>query len=133
MLQDQTTKHQQTTTASMTSWGRRYDVDWLSTLALGLLIIHHVVISFQPWTQSIGFPQNDQSQDGLWVIMSMNTIWRIPVMFLISGMGVRFAMQRCGWKRLLKDRTVRILVLDTGTWLSFRPTMLTPFIAFQQT
>ena len=26
---------------------RRYDIDWLRTLAMGLLIIYHVVISFQ--------------------------------------------------------------------------------------
>ena len=31
---------------------RRYDVDWLRTLALGLLIVYHAVVSFQPWNVS---------------------------------------------------------------------------------
>ena len=36
---------------------RRHDVDWLRTLAMGLLIIFHIVLSFQPWAALIGFPQ----------------------------------------------------------------------------
>ena len=28
--------------------GRRHDVDWLRVCALGLLIVYHAVISFQP-------------------------------------------------------------------------------------
>jgi hypothetical protein len=42
--------------------------------------------------------------------MSMINIWRIPILFVISGMGVCFAMQRCNRKQLLKDRTLRILI-----------------------
>ena len=42
--------------------------------------------------------------------MGMINIWRIPILFMISGMGARFAMERRNWKQLLKDRTVRILI-----------------------
>jgi peptidoglycan/LPS O-acetylase OafA/YrhL len=42
--------------------------------------------------------------------MAMINVWRIPILFMISGMGVRFAMERRDWKQLLKDRTMRILV-----------------------
>jgi hypothetical protein len=42
--------------------------------------------------------------------MSIINVWRIPILFLISGMGVRFAMERRGVIELLKDRTLRILV-----------------------
>jgi glucans biosynthesis protein C len=89
---------------------RRYDVDWLRIIALGLLVIYHVSISFQPWGRNFLFIQNEQSLEGLWVIISMFNIWRIPILFLISGMGVRFAMQRRTWKMMLKDRTLRILL-----------------------
>ncbi len=92
------------------SWQRRYDVDWLRTLAMGLLIIYHVAISFQPWAHKIFFPKNEQALEGLWKIMSLLNIWRIPILFLISGMGVRFAMERRNWKQLLKERTARILL-----------------------
>ena len=89
---------------------RRYDVDWLRTLAMGLLIIYHIVISFQPWGYLIGFPQNDPTLDRLWILMAMINIWRIPILFVISGMGVGFAIKRRNWKQLLLDRTIRILL-----------------------
>jgi surface polysaccharide O-acyltransferase-like enzyme len=89
---------------------RRHDVDWLRTLALGLLIIFHIVLSFQSWAASGGFPQNDQLLEELVPFMSMLAVWRIPLLFLISGMGVRFAMERRDWRQLLKDRTIRILI-----------------------
>ncbi len=89
---------------------RRHDVDWLRTLALGLLIIFHILLSFQSWAASSGFPQNDVLLEELVPFISMLTIWRIPLLFLISGMGVRFAMERRNWKQLLKDRSIRILI-----------------------
>lgn len=58
----------------------------------------------------IYFIQNDQPLEWLWIVMSMLNVWRIPILFMVSGMGVRFAMERRNWKELLKDRTVRILV-----------------------
>lgn len=99
---------EETVTAVATK--RRYDIDWLRTLALGLLIIYHTTISFQPWASFIGFPQNDETLPALWIFMALINVWRIPILFLISGMGVRFAMERRDWKALLKDRTIRILV-----------------------
>jgi hypothetical protein len=79
-------------------------------VALGLLIIYHIVISFQPWAKAIGFVQNDQSLEWLWIPMSALNVWRIPILFMVSGMGARFAMERRDLKQLLADRTVRILI-----------------------
>ena len=89
---------------------RRFDVDWLRTIALGLLIIYHASISFQSWAPFIGFPQNGETLEEIWILMGLLNVWRIPILFIISGMGVRFAMERRDWKQLLKDRTLRILV-----------------------
>ena len=89
---------------------RRHDVDWLRTLALGLLIVFHIVLSFQSWAVSAGLPQNDELLEELVPFISMLAVWRIPLLFMISGMGVRFAMERRDWKELLKERALRILV-----------------------
>lgn len=89
---------------------RRYDVDWLRTIALGLLIVYHVAISFQPWASLIFFPRNENSLESLWMFMAIINVWRIPLLFLVSGMGVRFALERRNWKQLLGERTLRILV-----------------------
>ena len=88
---------------------RRYDIDWLRVFALGLLIIYHISIVFQPWAYFIYFPQSEKPIESIWLLMSLINIWRIPLLFIISGMGVYLAMRRRNWKELLKDRTKRIL------------------------
>jgi len=89
---------------------RRYDVDWLRVLALGLLIIYHISVVFQPWAYFIYFVQSEKPVESIWLAMGLINIWRIPLLFIISGMGVSFAMRRRNWKELLKDRTRRILL-----------------------
>ena len=94
----------------MSSSTRRYDIDWLRVIAIGLLLFYHIGIGFQPWGVFIGFIQNDKSLEALWVPLSMLNIWRIPLLFFVSGMGVCFAMRKRTWKQLIVERTQRILV-----------------------
>ena len=89
---------------------RRYDIDWLRVIAIGLLLIYHIGIAFQPWGVFIGFIQNDTPLESLWVPMSMLNVWRIPLLFFVSGMGVRFAMRRRSWGQLMLERIRRILL-----------------------
>jgi glucan biosynthesis protein C len=89
---------------------RRYDIDWLRVIAIGLLLIYHIAIVFQPWGVFIGFMQNNESLDSLWKPMAMLNVWRIPLLFFVSGMGVSFAIRKRNWKQLLLERTKRILV-----------------------
>lgn len=103
----------------------RYDIDWLRTLALGLLIVYHVVMSFQPWGYLFGFPQNEQSLVNLWIPMALINVWRIPILFAISGMGVWFALKRRSWQQLLQDRALRIL-LPFGFGIFF----INPIVAY---
>lgn len=89
---------------------RRYDIDWLRVIAIGLLLIYHIAIGFQPWGVFIGFIQNNDAWEGLWIPMSMLNVWRIPLLFFVSGMGVYFAIQRRNWKQLIVERSKRILL-----------------------
>ena len=89
---------------------RRYDIDWLRVLVLGLLIIYHATISFMPFGIKLFFPQNKQTLEILWFIMAFINIWRIPLLFIISGMAVCFSMKRRNWKEMFKDRGLRIMV-----------------------
>ena len=94
----------------MSTSERRYDIDWLRVIAIGLLLIYHIAIGFQPWGVLIGFIQNEKPLDVLWIPMAMLNIWRIPLLFFVSGMGVYFAIRRRTWKQLLLERTRRIFV-----------------------
>ncbi len=89
---------------------RRYDIDWLRVLTIGLLLIYHIAIVLQPWGIYIGFIQNTESLEWLWIPMTMLNVWRIPLLFFVSGMGLSFALRKRNIKKLLLERSRRILI-----------------------
>lgn len=94
----------------MTTLERRYDIDWLRVIAIGLLLIYHIAIGFQPWGVLIQFIQNNEFMESLWIPMSILNTWRIPLLFFVSGMGVCFAIRKRNWRQLLLERSQRILI-----------------------
>jgi glucans biosynthesis protein C len=94
----------------MSSLNRRHDIDWMRVIAIALLVVYHVAISFQPWGIMIGFITNNEPIPPLWIPMAMLNVWRIPFLFFVSGMGVYFAMQQRSWGSLISERTIRILL-----------------------
>ncbi len=89
---------------------RRYDIDWLRVVAIGLLLIYHVAIGFQSWGVMIGFITTKTPWESLWIPMALLNVWRIPLLFFVSGMGVYFALRNRNWKQLLQERASRILL-----------------------
>ncbi|NOT77153.1 MAG: acyltransferase [Cyclobacteriaceae bacterium] len=89
---------------------RRYDIDWIRVIAIGLLLIYHIAIGFQSWGIMIGFITNEKPWTSLWIPMAMLNVWRIPLLFFVSGMGIYFAMQSKNWRQLLTDRLMRIFL-----------------------
>ncbi len=89
---------------------RRYDIDWIRVIAIGLLIIYHTAVAVQPWGIMIGFIADKNSWPGLWAPMQILNVWRIPLLFFVSGMGVYFAMRSRTWKELMSERSRRIFL-----------------------
>lgn len=89
---------------------RRYDIDWLRVIAMWMLIGYHISLAFQPFAPLLGFIQNDRMLEYLWPPLQILNIWRIPLLFFVSGMGVFFAMRRRKWFQLLGERSLRILL-----------------------
>ena len=89
---------------------RRYDIDWLRVIAIGLLLIYHIAIIYQPWAMFIAFIRSEELWEGLWNPMTMLNVWRIPILFYVSGMGVYFALRKRNNWQLLAERSKRILI-----------------------
>ena len=56
----------------------------------------------------IGFIRSEDALEGLWKPMTMLNVWRIPLLFFVSGMGLYFAMKKRNWKQLFIERSKRI-------------------------
>ena len=84
---------------------RRYDLDWLRVMVFALLILYHVGMFFVPWDFHI---KNNEIIYGFkWPMLFLNQ-WRLPILFMISGMGTAFALSyRSGWQ-FIKERNVRL-------------------------
>jgi hypothetical protein len=91
---------------------RRYDIDALRVILFGLLIFYHVGMFFVPWDFHI---KNSVIYEWLTVPMIFVNQWRLPLLFVISGMGTYFNISkrsRCGFAR---ERFVRLFIpLLTG-------------------
>jgi len=100
---------------------RRHDIDWLRVIAIGLLLIYHIAIIFQPWAMLVGFIKSEEPLEALWTPMTMLNVWRIPLLFYVSGMGLYFAMRKRNWKQLILERTKRILLPFTFGIVAIAP------------
>jgi len=69
--------------------GRRHDIDALRVLAFGLLIIYHVGMFYvADWDYHV---KSSYQVEWLQVPMVFSNQWRMPLIFLISGLAVNFA------------------------------------------
>ena len=87
---------------------RRYDIDALRSIALFLLIFYHLaVVSFTSVAKWILFVPNNKPIDNLWGLLNIFNIWRIPLLFIIAGIALRFSFQN-RIKDLFKERLKRL-------------------------
>ncbi len=81
---------------------RRYDLDWLRVIVFGLLIFYHVGMFFVPWGWHI---KNNEIISWIrWPMLFLNQ-WRLPILFVISGMGTYYALSyrniwQFNWERI---------------------------------
>lgn len=83
---------------------RRYDVDALRCIALFLLIFYHLAIAFTSLGKWIFFIPNNELMEGFFNIFNLLSIWRLPLLFLISGIALRFSYQNRTKSKMLKER-----------------------------
>ncbi|MGB0839405.1 MAG: acyltransferase family protein [Chitinophagales bacterium] len=98
---------------------RRYDIDWIRILVFDLLILFHVGMFFNTWGWHI---KNDELVSWLNYPMSFISQWRIPILFVVSGMGTRFALSFRSGRKYLTERFKRLFIpLLVGIFITVLP------------
>lgn len=86
---------------------RRYDIDWVRVIVFDILILYHVGMFFVPWDWHI--KNNEIVEWFTWPMLLVNQ-WRIPILFVVSGMGTRFALSHRSGKEFALERFKRLFI-----------------------
>mgnify|MGYP003115497266 FL=1 len=84
---------------------RRYDLDWLRVIVFAMLIFYHVGMFFVPWGWHV---KNNVIYDWLRWPMSFLNQWRLPILFVISGMGTYYALGKRSMGKFMWERFLRL-------------------------
>lgn len=87
---------------------RRYDIDWLRTLAFGLLILYHVGMYYvADWGWHV---KSDQQSVFLQNLMILTNQWRMSLLFFVSGIALALICDKYSVSKLLALRSRRLLI-----------------------
>ena len=88
---------------------RRHEIDALRSIALLLLIAYHAFCAFQPFAAAIQFIEFSEHLGSAWFIGELLNPWRVPVLFLISGITSGYLLQNRRVGKLVKARLLRLV------------------------
>ena len=91
---------------------RRHDIDALRVLAFGLLILYHLGMFYVSWGWHV---KSAYQADWLEPLMLLVNQWRMPLIFLISGLAVSLLLgeggrPRAGYDAFARSRTRRLML-----------------------
>ena len=86
---------------------RRIDLDWVRIGAFGLLIFYHVGMLYVSWGFHI---KSAHRLAWLEPVMLLVNPWRLPLLFLVSGVATRFMLGKYDRLSLLRTRSARLLI-----------------------
>lgn len=86
---------------------RLHYIDWIRVLAFLLLIIFHCAVPFTKFPWEI---KNAESSAFLDTVIMWLHQWRLPVIFFIAGVGVRFSLKKRSILQFMGERFVRLFI-----------------------
>ena len=84
-----------------------YNIDWIRVIAFDLLILYHVGMIFVPWDYHL---KNNVISGSFTKPMMLLNQWRLPILFVISGMGTYFALSHRTGGLYIKERLTRLFI-----------------------
>lgn len=87
---------------------RLHYIDWLRVLAFMTLILFHCAVPFvENYTWEIN---NEETSPWITRVIWWTHQWRLPLLFFIAGVGVRFSLRRRSILAFFGERTLRLFV-----------------------
>lgn len=102
---------------------RKYYLDWLRVIAFALLICFHCGLLYSPWHYNLKSPR---LVPGIEQVLLTFSVWRMPLLFLISGVASTFLIGKLGaggfaWDRIRRLQPVILfgmfVVIPPQTWI----------------
>lgn len=86
---------------------RKYYIDWLRILLILSVFLYHIGMFFNGWGWHV---KNDIAVEWLHPIMEFLHYWRMPLLFLVSGVGTYYALGFRTTKQYVKERSIRLFI-----------------------
>ena len=86
---------------------RKYFIDWLRIALIISVFFFHVGMIFNSWGWHV---KSDERITFLEPIMAWLHLWRMPLLFLVSGVGTFYALGHRTSRQYLKERFKRIFI-----------------------
>ncbi|KAF0142338.1 MAG: acyltransferase 3 [Stygiobacter sp.] len=86
---------------------RQHDIDWLRVIAFYILIFFHVGMVFVPWEFHL---KNSETVEWFETWMAFLHQWRLPLLFMISGIVLYHSMGKRIGKKYFGERSKRLLI-----------------------
>ena len=87
--------------------GRRYDLDWLRVIVFGILIFYHIGMFYSTWGYHV---KSVHASDTIEPLMKLINPWRLTLLFFISGIAIRFAIDKQPLIKFTIKRSIILLV-----------------------
>ncbi|WP_075342612.1 acyltransferase family protein [Tenacibaculum agarivorans] len=86
---------------------RRYDLDWLRVISVFAVFLHHILMPFNGDDFHIMNTTHSKFLDDTMVYFEQ---FRLPLLFLVSGVGTVYAFSKRTWLAFALERVKRLLV-----------------------
>ncbi|RNC89347.1 MAG: acyltransferase [Allomuricauda sp.] len=87
---------------------RLHYIDWLRVIAFGTLILFHCAVPFvEHYHWEIN---NDETSPWITRIIWWLHQWRLPLLFVIAGVGVRFSLRKRSILKFFGERFIRLFI-----------------------
>lgn len=85
---------------------RRADIDWIRIAAFGVLILYHVGLVYAPWDWHVHSPHTIEA---LGLAALVTNPWRLTLLFMVSGIALRFMVRKTPPAQAFRQRLVRLV------------------------